>query len=114
MKRLCMWRVSTSARKLHDTSSKPELYVDAKDSKGSTSLQYVLKSNSIGSSGYVLCDNDLEIVSALLEFGATPHPESMQTFASHVSWSEALCYARWSYLDGCEFGELWKYIESLC
>jgi ankyrin repeat protein len=57
-------------------------YVDAKDAKGSTPLQHVVESNSIGNSGSVLCDDILEIVLALLEFGATPDPESLQSLQS--------------------------------
>jgi len=47
--------------------------VNAKDSKGSTPLQHVLGSDSIVRSEYV------ETLLALLEFGANPDPESVQT-----------------------------------
>jgi ankyrin repeat protein len=52
--------------------------VNAKDSEGSTPFQHLLESNFIGRS-YLPCDDTLEIVLALLEFGANPDPESLQT-----------------------------------
>jgi ankyrin repeat protein len=53
--------------------------VNAKDSKGLTPLQHLLESRSIGRSECVLYDNIFETVSVLLEFGANPDPESLQT-----------------------------------
>lgn len=53
--------------------------VNAKDSKGSTPLQHILESSSIGRSEYVLYDNISETVLALLEFGANPDPEALHT-----------------------------------
>jgi ankyrin repeat protein len=52
--------------------------VNAKDSKGSTPIQHLLRSRYLFYSEYKH-DNIFETVSALLEFGAKPDPKSLQT-----------------------------------